>query len=560
MFDVPKVEAQLLQEEAQSENKRIMDFVPLGEDANRENRLYRCPYDGDTIKIPKERFYGYCPTCGLMFNDYTPQPHQEQFHASGATLRLNIGGYGSGKTTMACAEIAEHILNVPNGRTAIVANTIDQLRRTVLAELKKMLDIEKDGQFVKRHTKSPLEWTFVNGHELFVLPSDDDTKLRSLNFTAYYMEEASGIDIKVFTQLQARLRNEAGIIRDLEGNAIGSNLMAIINSNAEDGWLVDDVLKYCNKIYATPSVPILSIQSMKREPKEGYEAFMSSTRDNLKHLPPSFISNLIIGKTPQWIARYIDCDIATKEGLVYPTWTSALLEEEIPIPQHWNRLLGYDTGFIDPTAYLIGAINPHDGVIYVYKEYYETQRVLAVHARHLNEDLRGKSLYMAGQLSPELFNRKERTGASDGDYFRGMLSFPIEKANNQIDYGVDKLRDYIDSGKIKFFPSLTNLRNEFRGYVYDNKEIGQKKPIDKNNHLMDALRYMIARLPDNPHELSTGEFNHSMIQNINMERNGSVVGVEFGAHMQYNEEKNKDLIEDETGGVYYYDEKGFWNR
>ena len=56
-----------------------------------------------------------------------------------------------------------------------------------------------------------------NGHEIIVYSAADQQKLRSLNLTAFYIEEASGVSYEIFDQLMTRLRHPAGIIRDKNG-------------------------------------------------------------------------------------------------------------------------------------------------------------------------------------------------------------------------------------------------------------------------------------------------------------------------------------------------------
>jgi hypothetical protein len=59
------------------------------------------------------------------------------------------------------------------------------------------------------------------------------------------------------------------------------------------------------------------------------------------------------------------------------------------------------------------------------------------------------------------------------------------------------------AGKLKFFNDLEAMVDEASRYSYAVKTTTNTndKPIDKNNHLMDALRYVIARLPKDPNQM-----------------------------------------------------------
>lgn len=196
-------------------------------------KVYKCPVCGGTVKVHESVFYGRCDTCLATIIDYKPAKHQVNFHKSKAKYRLNIGGYGSGKTTMDAAEIAAHALSVPNGRTLITAQTLQQIREAVLPELEKFLP---PWFFKKPPTKTPLpKYYLTNGHEIIVYASDDEEKIRSLNLTAFWIVEASGVKFEIFTQLQTRLRNRAAIVKDKNGYEIEHRFMGIVESNPEEG-------------------------------------------------------------------------------------------------------------------------------------------------------------------------------------------------------------------------------------------------------------------------------------------------------------------------------------
>ena len=138
-----------------------------------------------------------------------------------------------GKTTMDAAEIANHALAVANGRTLITAQTLQQIKEAVLPELEKFLPV---WFFEKPPTYTPLpRYKLTNGHEIICYASDNEEKMRSLNLTAFWIVEASGVDFKIFTQLQTRLRNRAAIVKDSQGYEIEHNFMGIVESNPEEG-------------------------------------------------------------------------------------------------------------------------------------------------------------------------------------------------------------------------------------------------------------------------------------------------------------------------------------
>jgi phage terminase large subunit len=198
------------------------------------------------------------------------------------------------------------------------------------------------------------------------------------------------------------------------------------------------------------------------------------------------------------VRKYIDCYLDIKEGAVYPDFARAIVPP-FAIPNDWQRLAGFDKGFRDETTLLLAAINPKNGDIYCYKEYYEKERPISYHANKVKEMTSGLRLYLPIQADPTIRNRNERDGETYQSYFQKVSGIYLSPGNNDIDAGIDKVRDYIYLGKLKFFDTLENLKNEANNYVY---HADKDKPIDKSNHLLDALRYMIMQLPSNPHEFN----------------------------------------------------------
>lgn len=464
-----------------------------------ENRLYICPFCGDTIIVNKDVFYGRCPTCRASIVDYKPLPHQKEFHKSSALYRLLMGGYGTGKTTMCCAEVAQHAMSVPRGRTLITAPKLQQVVDAILPELDKFIP----PWFVSERKKSPTpRYLLKNGHEIVVYASNDEEKLRSLNLTMFYIEEASAIDLTIFHQLQARLRNGAAITKDRYGCIISDKLCGVISSNPEQGWLVEDFLLYASKISASPSVDISSYTKLQKKPEPAYEAFLSSSRDN-SYLQAGWISNLCAGKSRFWIRKYIDCSLEIRQGAVYPEFANHIIDD-FPIPMGWKRIIGFDKGYRDETAMLIGAISPIDNRIYIYAEYYEARQPISYHAMNIKEMVKGLPMYNNIQADPSVLNHSDHDGRSYQDYFQKLSGLYLEPANNSIAMGIDKVRDYMYCDKIKFFKSLMNLKDEAFNYVYPDRELNLKEeiPVDKKNHLMDTLRYMIMPLPQNPFDMA----------------------------------------------------------
>jgi hypothetical protein len=79
-------------------------------------------------------------------------------------------------------------------------------------------------------------------------------------------------------------------------------------------------------------------------------------------------------------------------------------------------------------------------------------------------------------------------------------NFKVAKAKNAIDPGIEAVTYRLRSGKLKVFASACpNLLNEAGLYRYPTDEeqpAGKKRPVDRDNHVLDALRYLVMGLPN----------------------------------------------------------------
>ena len=470
-----------------------IDDLVFVEHSDDNYRIYKCPLCGGTIKVHDSVFYGRCDTCLATLIDYKPAPHQVKFHQSKAKFKLNIGGFGSGKTTMGACEIANHAMAIANGRTLITAQSLQQVKEAVLPELEKFLP----PWFIARQTKTPLpKYTLINGHEIVIYASNDEEKLRSLNLTAFWIIEASGVAYSIFTQLTARLRNRAAVVKDKEGREVEHNFLGIVESNPEEGWIRDEFLLRADKIFASKSVDTSSYDKLKvKKPEKSYHAFLSASPDNT-YLHKTFISDMCVGKDDRWIAKYIYCRLEVKEGAVYPDFMSCLVDP-FPIPEDWQRIFGFDKGWSDQTCLCCGALDVKNGICYIYDEYYVSEKPVTYHARRIKELVMGHKLYKNIIADPSVRARNDRDGVSYRDYFYNVSGLWLEEGNNAIFDGIERVRDFMYQGKLKVFTNCVNLKSEAQNYLWKKDKYGIMKdqPTEKNNHLMDALRYLVMALP-----------------------------------------------------------------
>jgi PBSX family phage terminase large subunit len=456
---------------------------------------------------PDGKKYGICNICNSAIIHYRPLPHQQDYHKDTHTFKAIFGAYGSGKTTTATMELIRHALAVPHGMSAMLAPTMQMLQETSYSTLMEYLPHTFIEHEVK--TRGKEEIILTNGHKILLLPSNSADKLRSLNLSAFYLEEASNAKYDVFSELTARTRNRAAIQN-------GKNrLLGIICSNPDVGWVRTEILHKSDTVFAADG-------RVYPRDDEQYNPFMSthlhSSYQNT-YLDPDFQVRISRGKPDWWVARYIHGSFDYAEGLVYPTFGKNIIDPFF-IPQHWKRMFSVDFGLRDPTVMLAAAIDPDENVLYIYDEYYKAETPVNENAKAMKKLLEAVPPGLIhGQVIADPAGSK-RSGATRRSYFDHYAEYGLwfQEGNNNIEAGIAKVFTYLSLYKLKVFSNCIHTIKEARGYKYKENELDQtrnrgEKPVDANNHAMDALRYMLMELPDDPENLSAAVYQGNTAAN-----------------------------------------------
>ncbi len=445
------------------------------------------------------------------------------------------------------AELLDHAFQTPNGMACCVAPTVRQLEQTV----KKEFFRQCPDRLIESYRVKDSEVVLTNGFSFLFYVADSPVKIRSLNLTAFLMEEASGISYEIFTVLQTRLRNphaviykrdsEGNIIRDTEGKAIVSKewYLGIICSNPDVNWVRSQMLLHSHKIYCTnPNDYYVET------PVVYFSSHITKTEQN-KYLPPNFIPMLKANKPEWWIKRYLEGDFSYAEGMVYPMIMSCVVAP-FPIPRDWVRLSATDFGGRNPHCTLMLAIDPKEGVAYIYDEYYKAGLNVAMHQKEIHrlfDEVPSGRWYKPPLADPAGQQKSLIDGKSLFTHY-AEYGIYFNPANNRIADGLAKVYTYFDMKKLKIFSNCSSIIKEGIEYRYPEQVENEKHdpsetPPDKNDHAMDALRYMIMELPDDP--LSMCSVEGMWIDNPMSHLNRLNAGEPLPPWLMDNDESNSQL-------------------
>lgn len=205
---------------------------------------------------------------------------------------------------------------------------------------------------------------------------------------------------------------------------------------------------------------------------------------------------------------------------------------ELELPEPYELLLSLDFGQRNPTAALVGAWMP-DNTLYIIDEYYKpaipsvSSRDMFREFEYLLGDLSDKSIRQRRDIARSVFQLrvidpsttpKNRTKVKEGVEIPYSViedfddnGWEFEPANNDVESGITRVREYfqLDNNQKShlyiFKNKCPNLVKELLNYRYRELTEVQEKtrnysedPVKKNDHAVDALRYMIMTRPQHP--------------------------------------------------------------
>ena len=228
-------------------------------------------------------------------------------------------------------------------------------------------------------------------------------------------------------------------------------------------------------------------------------------------------------------ARYLDCSFDDFHGKIYKGYTLESIHniESFEIPSHWRYVVGIDVGGSVPWGISANAIDEYGNCIVTHEFYEAGSGVTAKRvADWIKENLpwRDRCTFV---IDPE--NKLAMIELGE----HGIYCQPAIKGSGSVNVGIVRCNGYfnlnprlplpqwfIDTQNEKViekwtakkgtprtyvFNTCVNYRREHDEYIYDPDK--NNKPIDKNNHLCDADRYvkmfrpLASELPspDDPH-------------------------------------------------------------
>lgn len=228
---------------------------------------------------------------------------------------------------------------------------------------------------------------------------------------------------------------------------------------------------------------VKSFLEPEREDSREFKWYIQAGWNDVPHIDEEEKRALIATTPPYQLDARTKGEPSLGAGAIYPIAESEISCDPFPIPDHWPRAYGMDVGW-NRTAVIWGARDPGSGVLYLFSEHYQGQGEPASHA----QAVRARGEWIPGVIDPACLGSSQIDGRQLMQVYSD-LGLKLQPAVNAVESGITEVWQLLVAGRLKVFSSCQNWLREFRKYHRDDK--GNGKIVKRDDHLMDASRYLI---------------------------------------------------------------------
>ncbi len=373
--------------------------------------------------------------------------------------QIFYGGSSSGKSVFIAQRCILDI--VKGGRNYLVCRQVARtIKNSVFAQITRVINEWGLGDLFTIN-KSDYIITCVNGYQIIFVGLDDVEKIKSIvpakgAWTDIWIEEATEIDRASFKQLEKRQRGG--------DDSIPKRIMFSFNPVLKMIWIYKEFFEH------------IGWADDQKEYKDNDISILRTTYRDNKFLTQDDILRLKNEKDKYYFDVYSEGLWGVLGNVIFKNWSIEDLSGMHD--QFTNHKNGLDFGFSsDPAAIAATHYDRKNKTIYFYDELYETELTNDVLARITLEKI-GRQLVVCDSAEPKSIQELRA---------HGVMAVPAKKGKDSILYGIQ----WLQQQKIVIDSRCINARNEFSQYKWREDSAGNALPVpvDKNDHLISALRY-----------------------------------------------------------------------
>lgn len=229
---------------------------------------------------------------------------------------------------------------------------------------------------------------------------------------------------------------------------------------------------------------------------EGWKSWQFKTIDN-PYIDKKEVEEAKASTPDRYFRQEYEASFEGFVGLIYPELCKNHIIPKFDIPAEWEKVGAIDPAMSGRTAALFGATDTK-GTLYIYNEYYELDVRVSEVVSSLNKiDKIDRWLIDPASKIKSRTQQGQLYSLWDEYSDRGIHAVTGE---NDVNAGINRVAEYLKTHKLYIFNNCRNLIWELERYHWaESKESikGEVKaqPFKKNDHLCDALRYMIMARP-----------------------------------------------------------------
>ena len=384
------------------------------------------------------------------------------------------GSSRSGKSWDICVFICHYVTSYSGKQINVCRDNFSKLRKTFYQTLKKVWALY---QLPTHHFNKTATEIHYNGNVIrFIGINDDIMTSHGLESDLLVINETMGIAKETADQLEQRTTEF--FIYDYNPSAIDSWLFALENR--------EDYRLHKTNIFDNPYTPLNAKQKI-------LSYAHPATDDNHIAIKAGYTieewealkeKNYTLDTADKFMWEVYGLGLrAVSEDLIFPKWEEYEQEPDEKIID-WV-CLGGDFGFKnDPSACV--KVTKAGNTLYLEELLYETGL--------LNNDIATKLIDLEINQEISIWDSAEPKSINELITL-DVNAWPAEKGAGSISYGIQKMQQF----SIKIHVNSIHLQKEFKKYRWAKDRTGNHKvnslgkriPVDKDNHAIDAVRYVI---------------------------------------------------------------------
>lgn len=464
--------------------------------------------------------------------DEADNPDQLYFFESKKEVAGFTGGYGNGKTAVLGLTAITIASQYEGARVLVGRATRPKLEDSTKPELIKWLPSdwveswpsERRNNIKFKHTNSTIEFRHIRQEGKG--KGEEQSNLLSATYDAILVDQMDDPEFgyKDFEDLIGRLRGNAKYIGDDPSMPRFGPQYFRFTANPTRNWLFREIV---NPYFIYKKSGIITQRLFHNEETRQpiVEVFNAPSSANVKHTGKGYITRMSIVFRGAMRKRFILGAWDAYEGLIYPDYDHAVhVIEHVRLQEHIAHMIikgemglveCYDYGQASPSCYMLAFVDT-EGNIFVVDGFYRPNYRIKDQADEIKRIRDAWKILPRDPIfaDPDIFKKKQggknEVAIAVASIFEecGIL---MQRGNNDIDSGIEKVSSYLQIDKMhkhpitgnygaprEFFSSkLEFFDNEISDYYWNKNTTGQNvdKPRGVNDHAMDALRYMHTRRP-----------------------------------------------------------------